>query len=345
MITELSQRSREVLRQIVEVYVETGEPVGSKTIANRLPITRSPASIRHVMADLERFGLLFSPHTSAGRLPTEAGLRFFVDGLLEVGNLTEQERSDIEARCAASGRGTEDVLTEATQLLSGLSHYTGLVVAPKRKDAAFKQAEFVSLSPGRALVILVSDDGLVENRVIETPADLPPSVLVEASNYLSARLLGRTLDEARVGIVEELEADRTELNGLTARIVEAGLATWSGDSSRETLIVRGQARLLEDVSAVEDLERVRELYDALEPKKEVIRLLELTEGGEGVQIYIGAENKLFNMAGCSLIVAPYGNSHNRVIGAIGVIGPKRLNYARIVPMVDYTAKVVGALVS
>ena len=210
-----------------------------KTIANRLPITLSPASIRHVMADLERFGLLFSPHTSAGRLPTEAGLRFFVDGLLEVGNLTEQERSDIEARCAASGRGTEDVLTEATQLLSGLSHYTGLVVAPKRKDAAFKQAEFVSLSPGRALVILVSDDGLVENRVIETPADLPPSVLVEASNYLSARLLGRTLDEARVGIVEELEADRTELNGLTARIVEAGLATWSGDSSRETLIVRG----------------------------------------------------------------------------------------------------------
>ena len=241
--------------------------------------------------------------------------------------------------------GTEDVLTEATQLLSGLSHYTGLVVAPKRKDAAFKQAEFVGLSPGRALVILVSDDGLVENRVIETPADLPPSVLVEASNYLSARLLGRTLDEARVGIVEELEADRTELNGLTARIVEAGLATWSGDSSRETLIVRGQARLLEDVSAVEDLERVRELYDALETKKEVIRLLELTEGGEGVQIYIGAENKLFNMAGCSLIVAPYGNSHNRVIGAIGVIGPKRLNYARIVPMVDYTAKVVGALVS
>ncbi len=344
MITELSERSREILRQIVEVYVETGEPVGSKTIANRLPITLSPASIRHVMADLERFGLLFSPHTSSGRLPTEAGLRFFVDGLLEVGNLTERERSDIEARCAASGRGTDDVLTEATQILSGLSHYTGLVVAPKRKDPALKHAEFVSLSPGRALVVLVGGDGLVENRVIETPLDLPPSVLVEASNYLSARLLGRTLDEVRANISEELEADRAELNELTARIVEAGLAMWGGDSSRETLIVRGQARLLEDVSATEDLERVRELYDALETKKEVIRLLELTEGGEGVQIYIGAENKLFNMAGCSLVVAPYHDSRNTVVGAIGVIGPKRLNYARIVPMVDYTAKVVGDLV-
>lgn len=344
MITELNERSREVLRQIVEVYVETGEPVGSKTIAGRLPITLSPASIRHVMADLERGGMLFSPHTSAGRLPTEAGLRFFVDGLLELGNLTEQERTDIEARCAAAGRGVEEVLTEASQLLSGLSHYTGLVVAPKRKDAAFKQAEFVNLSSGRALVILVSDDGLVENRVIETPADLPPSVFVEASNYLSARLMGRTLDEARRGINRELEADRAELNELTAKIVEAGLATWSGDATRETLIVRGQARLLEDVNAIEELERVRELYDALETKNEVVRLLELTEGGEGVQIYIGAENKLFNMAGCSLIVAPYSNSHNSVIGAIGVIGPKRLNYARIVPMVDYTARVVGGLV-
>ncbi len=345
MITELSERSREVLRQIVEVYVETGEPVGSRTIADRLPITLSPASIRHVMADLERDGMLFSPHTSAGRLPTEAGLRFFVDGLLEVGNLTEQERVDIEARCAAAGRGTEEVLTEASQLLSGLSHYTGLVVAPKRKDAALKQAEFVSLSPGRALVILVSHDGLVENRVIETPVDLPPSVLVEASNYLSARLMGLTLDEARLSIVNELEADRAELNQLTAKIVEAGLATWGGDSTHETLIVRGQARLLEDVNAIEDLERVRELYDALETKNEVVHLLELAEGGEGVQIYIGAENKLFNMAGCSLVVAPYSNSHNMVIGAIGVIGPKRLNYARVIPMVDYTAKVVGGLVS
>lgn len=344
MITELSERSREVLRQIVEIYVETGEPVGSRTIAGRLPIALSPASIRHVMADLERVGFLFSPHTSAGRLPTEAGLRFFIDGLLEVGHLTDQERSDIEARCAAAGQGVEDVLTEASQLLSGLSHYTGLVVAPKRKDATLKQAEFVSLSPGRALVILVSDDGLVENRVIETPVDLRASVLVEASNYLSSRLLGRTLDEARKDIVQELEADRAELNDLTARVVEAGLATWGGDAGRETLIVRGQARLLEDVSAVEDLERVRELYDTLETKNEVVQLLELADGGEGVQIYIGAENKLFNMAGCSLVVAPYSSANNTVIGAIGVIGPKRLNYARIIPMVDYTAKVVGELV-
>ena len=344
MITELSERSREVLRQIVEVYVETGEPVGSKTIAGRLPIALSPASIRHVMADLERVGFLYAPHISAGRLPTEAGLRFFIDGLLEVGNLTEQERTDIEARCAAAGRGLEDVLTEATQLLSGLSQYTGLVVAPKRKDAVLKQAEFVSLSAGRALVILVSDDGLVENRVIEIPVELPPSVLVEASNYLSARLLGRTLDEARMEIIEELEAERAELNTLTARVVEAGLATWGGDSGRETLIVRGQARLLQDISALDDLERVRELYDALETKNEAVRLLELAEAGEGVQIYIGAENKLFNMSGCALVVAPYSNANNTVIGAIGVIGPKRLNYARIIPMVDYTAKVVGDLV-
>jgi heat-inducible transcriptional repressor len=344
MISELNERAREILRQVVEIYVETGDPVGSKTLARRMTRRLSPASIRNVMADLERAGLLFAPHTSAGRLPTEAGLRFFVDGLLELGNLTETERSDIEARCVAAGRNVEDVLTEATEMLSGLSNQTGLVMAPKKRDAPLRHVEFVRLSPDRALAILVSQDGVVENRVVEVPPDLPGAALVEATNFLSARLAGRTLDEARAAITAELEAHRAELNALTARVVEAGLATWGGDKHRETLIVRGQANLLQSINAVEELERIRELYVALETRNEVIRLLELAESGEGVQIYIGAENTLFNMSGCALIVAPYADSSQRVVGAIGVIGPSRLNYARIIPMVDYTAKVVGKLI-
>ncbi len=344
MIHELSERSREIFRRIVDAYVETGEPIGSHTLARRLNIRLSPASIRSVMAELEGAGLLYAPHTSAGRLPTEAGLRFFVDGLLELGSLSSDERAAIEARCNADGRSMGDVLRDASEMLSGLSRCAGVVVAPNKRDSRIKHIEFVSLAPGRALIVLVTEGGLVENRIAEIPRDMRPSTLVEASNYLESRLSGRTFGEARDQIRKEIDERRAELDDLTARVVEAGLATWGGGTGPRALIVRGQGHLLDDVTAIADLERVRRLFETLDSEEDVLRLLELADGAEGVRIYIGAENKLFDMAGCSLVVAPYGDSPDHIVGAIGVIGPARLNYARIIPMVDYTAKVVGRLI-
>ncbi len=346
MSMTLSERSRAILRHVVEAYVETGSPVGSRTISRRLGLSLSPATIRNVMADLEEFGLLYAPHTSAGRLPTETGLQLVVNGLLEFGDLTEEERTEIETKCAAKGLGLSQILQEASTLLSGLSHCAGLVMAPK-VESKLKHIEFISLGPGRVLVVLVDESGLVENRVIDVPLGMPASSLVEASNYLAAKLVGRTLGRTREEVRNEIEEHRAALDELTTRVVEAGLATWSEtDSGNEgVLIVRGQANLLDDVTAVADIERIRTLFEALETKEALLRLLDNTEGAEGVQIYIGSENELFGLAGCSTIVAPIvRDGQEKVIGAIGVIGPTRINYSRIVPMVDYTAKIVGQLI-
>jgi len=347
MISDLNARSRDIFRRIVEAYVETGEPIGSRTIARRLGMSLSPATIRNVMADLEDAGLLRAPHTSAGRVPTEAGLRLFVHGLLELGDLSADERANIEGQCAAAGRTLSQMLEEATNTLSGLSRCAGLVLAPKT-DASVKHIEFVNLGPGRALVVMVTEGGQVENRVIEVPVGMPASALVNAGNYLNARLHGRTLDEARLAISEEITAERAEIDELTAKVVAAGLATWSsqGNGSKDGyLIVRGQANLLGDVTAIEDLERIRALFQALDTRESMLRLLEATHKAEGVQIFIGAENDLFSVAGCSVVIAPYTNAREQIVGAIGVIGPTRINYARIIPMVDYTAKVIGRLLS
>lgn len=342
VIGELNERSREIFRHVVDAFVETGEPIGSRTLSRRLTMDLSPATIRNVMADLEEMGLLYAPHTSAGRLPTEAGLRLFVSGLLEAGALSDQERAEIDVRCRAQGKSVEDVLGEATTLLSGLSRAAGLVLAPKT-EAALKHIEFVNLGPGRALVVMVTEHGVVENRIIEVPDGLPPSALREASNFLSARFAGKTVEEARTAVLEDLATKRAQLDALTTRVVEAGLGTWSGGKSDGALIVRGQANLLSDVHAIEDLERIRGLFDALETREQMLRLLELVNKAQGVQIFIGSENELFGQSGCSMIVAPYQNSREEIVGAIGVIGPTRINYARIIPLVDYTAKVIGRL--
>lgn len=340
MISELNKRSREIFRHIVESFVETGEPVGSRTLARRIDLALSPATVRNVMADLEEAGLLFSPHTSAGRLPTEAGLRLFVDGLLEVGDLTEDERRDIESRCAGTGLSIEELLEDATTALSGLTNCAGLVMAPK-SESPLRHIEFLGLGAGRALVVMVTENGLVENRFVETPRGLPPSALVEASNYLSARLVGRTISEAHDEILDELDTHRGQLDSLTTKVVESGLATWAGGDMGGSLIVRGQANLLEDISATTDLEQIRALFESLEAKETMLRLLSLADAAEGVQIFIGAENKLFAMAGCSMIVGSYHDSREQIIGAIGVIGPTRMNYARIIPMVNYTAGLIS----
>jgi heat-inducible transcriptional repressor len=343
LVSVLNQRSREIFRHIVDAYVETGEPVGSRTLSRRLSQSLSPATIRNVMADLEEAGLLTAPHTSAGRLPTEAGLRLFVDGLLEIGGLSEDERRSIESQCAASGKSFQHVLDQATQTLSGLSRSAAIVVAPKT-ERPLKHVEFVHLGPGRALVVMVTEDGLVENRVIDVPVGLPPSTLITASNFLNAKLVGKTLEEAKQIVATEIEASRAQLDELSKRLIETGLASWAGDTkSGGALIVRGQSKLLEDVTAVTDLERLRTLFEVLETKESLVRLLDATRQGEGVQIFIGTENPLFGISGWSMVVAPYGHGHEQVVGAIGVIGPARLNYARIIPMVDYTAKVIGRL--
>ncbi len=337
----LDARATAVLRELVEVYVQTGEPVGSRTLSRRLPLNLSPASIRNVMADLEEAGLLYAPHTSAGRLPTERGLRLFVDGLLEFGDLSVEERERIAARCAAHGRSLQETLAEAGQMLSGLAGAAGLVVAPKG-EAALRHIEFVPLGPGRALVVLVSEDGRVENRVIEVPAGLPPSALVQAGNYLNARLAGRTLEETRETVDEEIAANRTALDALTQQVIEAGLATWSGGSAG-SLILRGQARLLENVENLARVQEISALFERLEAQETTLKLLELAQRGEGVQIFIGAESGLFNSAGLSVVVAPFRNGQEKIVGAIGVIGPSRINYGRVIPVVDYTARVLGRL--
>jgi heat-inducible transcriptional repressor len=343
-LADLNERSREILRHIVDAYMESGEPVGSRTISRRLAMSLSPATIRNVMADLEDAGLLYAPHTSAGRLPTERGLSLFVSGLLELGGLSKEERENIDGKCAAAGRSLADVLEDATTMLSGLSRCAGLVVAPKT-ERRLKHIEFVHLGPGRALVVMVTEDGLVENRIIDVPMGLPPASLIEATNYMSARLVGRTLNEARFGVLAELEQHRAELDALTSKVVEAGLATWAGEKKGGALIIRGQANLLDEVTALSDLERIRALFAALETKEAMVRLLEAADLAQGVQIFIGAQNELFGLAGCSVIIAPYRNSREQIVGAVGVIGPTRINYARIIPMVDYTAQVIGRILA
>jgi len=346
-LAQLNERSREIFRQIVESYLATGEPVGSRNLSRILPMTLSPASVRNVMSDLEQLGLVYAPHTSAGRLPTELGLRFFVDALMQIGDLTEQDRKAIEAQVAAYGepKSVEAVLTEASGLLSGLSRAAGVVLTAKA-NPRLKHVEFVRLEPARALVILVGEDGQVENRVLNLPAGLPASALIEAGNFVNARIRGRTLDELKSEIETKLKEGKAELDALTQKIVAAGLASWSGGESDERkLIVRGQAHLLDDLRALADLERVRLLFDDLETRREVIDLLGRAEQAEGVRVFIGSENKLFSLSGSSTIVAPYHDASGQIVGVLGVIGPTRLNYARIVPMVDYTAKVVSRLLT
>ena len=346
-LAALNERSREIFRHIVESYLATGEPVGSRNLSRILPITLSPASVRNVMSDLEQLGLIYAPHTSAGRLPTELGLRFFVDALMQIGDLTETDRHSIEAQVAGAGsnKSLEAILTEASQTLSGLTRSAGVVLTAK-SNVRLKHIEFVRLEPERALAVLVAEDGQVENRVLNVPTDLPTSALIEAGNFLNAHIHGKTLADLRADIETSVAQGKAELDQLTQKIISAGLASWSGGESDERqLIVRGHANLLEDLHALEDLERVRSLFDALETKRGVIDLLGRAERAEGVRIFIGSENKLFSLSGSSTIIAPYRDSKGSILGVIGVIGPTRLNYARVIPMVDYTARLVSKLLS
>jgi heat-inducible transcriptional repressor len=344
-LAQLNERSRDIFRQIVESYLATGEPVGSRNISRLIAVPLSPASVRNVMSDLEQLGLIYAPHTSAGRLPTELGLRFFVDALMQVGDVSEAERQSIQSQLDSVGRAqsVEAALGEALTRLSGLTRAAAVVLTPK-SNARLKHIEFVRLEPERALVVLVGEDGQVENRVLGLPPGVPSSALTEASNFLNARIIGRTLAEARLELENALAQRRAELDQLTQKVIAAGLASWSGGEHEERqLIVRGHANLLEDLHALEDLERVKSLFDDLETKRGVIDLLGRAERADGVRIFIGSENKLFSLSGSSTIIAPYSDGAGRIVGVLGVIGPTRLNYARVIPAVDYAARIVSRL--
>ena len=343
----LDNRSRDIFRLIVESFLKDGEPLGSRNLSRALPLSLSPATVRNVMSDLEQLGLIYSPHISAGRLPTQAGLRFFVDAFMEMGALSEDERMVIDAQVAAAGdgRNLEHLLTEASQMLSGLTRGAGLVLAAKA-EVPLKHIEFIQLEPTRALAVLVSQSGDVENRVVDLPAGVTHSQLVEASNFLNANIRGRTIAEARAEIGRIIKETQTALDALSAELVEKGIAVWAGQDGDvpARLIIRGRANLLENVTAQDEIDLVRHLFEDLETKEALAQLLELAEDSPGVRIFIGSENKLFSLSGSSLVVAPYRDAESRVIGALGVIGPTRLNYARIVPVVDYTEHVISRMI-
>ena len=345
LLNDMNERSREIFRRLVEGYLESGGPVGSRTLTRTLNEQVSAATVRNVMQDLEFLGLLDSPHISAGRVPTQLGLRMFVDGFLEVDQLSKEDQLKLDQTVDRSSQDVSNVLDRVGSTLSALTHGASLVLTPKQEQP-IKHIEFVSLSPDRALVVLVYSNGDVENRLFTPPVGQTPSAIREAANFLNAVLEGRTLSELLSTIQDDVDLRRQEIDSLAQELVKQGLAVWQtqGDDN-ERLIVRGRGNLLESEAHEEDLERIRNLFDDLERKRDIAEFLELTEQGDGVRIFIGSENKLFSLTGSSLVVSPYMNSERKIVGAIGVIGPTRLNYGRIVPLVDYTAQLVGKLIS
>ncbi len=343
MTLSLDPRSRDILYHLVEAYVETGEPVGSRTLSRRLGLSLSPATIRNVMADLEESGFLFSPHTSAGRLPTQAALRFFLDAFLSFDGISLQDQKELEQNFQGVGKSLSQALDDLTLGLSGLSQCAGLVLAPKT-ESTFKHIEFVFLNPGRAMVVLITESGTVENRMIEIPLTLSSSHLTQATNYLNDRLVGKDLVKARLLIETELKEKSAQIDDLVEEAVQKGFISWKKDDNRGTLIVKGQSQLLRNVREIEELENLQHLFKALDTEKELLNLLDATIAADGVQIFVGSENKLFELSGCSVVLSPYRNGRGSLLGAIGVIGPTHMNYRRIIPMVDYTARLVERIV-
>lgn len=345
IIQEMNERSKIVFRNLVDSYIETGEPVGSQTLANTLAEEISPATIRNVMQDLEVLGLLDSPHVSSGRIPTQQGLRLFVDTLLEIGEISNKEQEIIDYSIKEDPKNLSNILTRAGSVLSGLTKSASLVLAPKI-EAPIKHIEFVSLSPERALAVLVTADGMVENRVFEPPLGQTQSDFREAANFMNSYAKGLTLSELREVMEREVSKRKLEIDKIAAQLVKDGLAVWDGkDTDNSRLIVRGRANLIDGTTAEDDFEKIRELFDDLERKQDIANFINLTEKGEGVRVFIGSENKLFSLSGSSLVISPYMNSEHKIIGAVGVIGPTRLNYGKIVPIVDYTAQLMGRTLS
>lgn len=341
---ELSHLSKQIFKSVIESYLKTGEPVGSETLSKKLGINISASSIRSIMANLQKEGLLFAPHVSAGRLPTDKGMRYFVDGLLEFGRLSKVERETIKNKCQSKGISFEDILNEASKTLSGLSKCAGFVVAPKYQNK-IKHIEFIKLSSNQIMSIVVNENGLVENRILDSTNDYDEQTLRQVSNYLNSKFSGNTIDEIKKIISNEIENSQLELNTISKKLVQEGIIELVPDSEAPYIFLHGQSSLLEDEIVTKDLDRMRTIFDDIENKSYFLNILESTSKGGGVQIFIGAQNFLFNHSGLSMIMAPYINNEQKIIGTIGVIGPMRLNYVRIVPLVDYTSKLIGRILS
>ncbi|MEJ6393311.1 heat-inducible transcriptional repressor HrcA [Gymnodinialimonas sp. 2305UL16-5] len=344
ILDELNDRSREVFRRVVEGYLESGAPVGSRTLTRAMTEKVSAATIRNVMQDLEYLGLLDSPHISAGRMPTQLGLRMFVDGFLEVGDLSQGDKQALDSTVNNNASDVSALLDRVGSALSSATQGASLVLSPKH-EAPIQHIEFVSLSQSQALVVLVFTDGHVENRLFTPPPGTTASAMREAANFVNARIQGQTVTSIRQQLEVDIETRRREIDDLASGLIESGFAMWDDNDQAARLIVRGRSNLLSDSQEAEDLDRIRQLFDDLERKRDITEFLELTEEGDGVRIFIGSENKLFSLSGSSLVVSPYMNADRKIVGAVGVIGPTRLNYGRIVPIVDYTAQLVGRLIS
>ena len=341
---ELSDRSKQILKGVVESYLETGEPAGSETILKKVGIDISTASIRSILANLQKEGLLYAPHTSAGRLPTDKGIRFFVDGLLEFGRLTKNEEENIKSQCRSRGTSFQEVLNEASKTISGLSNCAGIVLAPKYQNK-IKHIEFIKINQSQIMSIIASENGLVENRVLNTNINYSDSVLKQTSNYLNAKFIGKTIGEIKLNIKNEIKNSKLEIDSLSAKLAKEGIVEIAANTDNPYIFFNGQSALLEDDLVSKDLDQIRNLFDDIENKSNFLDILDNTIKGQGVQIFIGSENFLFKHSGLSMVMAPYKNKEQKIIGAIGVVGPTRINYAKIVPLVDYTSKIVGRIIS
>tara|TARA_Y100000590_G_scaffold83785_1_gene93433 strand:+ start:15648 stop:16694 length:1047 start_codon:yes stop_codon:yes gene_type:complete len=340
--TKLNEISRAILRQLVDFYVETGEPIGSETLSKKMRLKISSSSIRSIMAELQKEGLVYAVHKSSGRLPTDKGMRLFVEGLLEFGRLNENEKNSIESQCKSHGESYKEVLDKASETLSGLSNCAGLVVAPKYQNK-IKQIDFLDLNNGQIMAVLVNENGLVENRIFLSYSKFNDSNLREASNYLNDKLKGKTIEFVKKEILNEIKNHKIELDKVSENLVKTGIAEISSTKENPYIFLHGQSTLLNDEIIKGDLDKLKDLFDQIANKKSFLELMDSTSKADGVKIFIGYKNILFNHSGLSAVMAPYKNDQQEVVGAIGVIGPMRINYSRIVPIVDFTSKLVGRI--
>ena len=339
---ELSNRSKQIFKSVIESYLESGEPVGSETLSKKLGIRISASAIRSILSNLQKEGLLFAPHVSAGRLPTDKGMKYFVDGLLEFGRLSKNECQTIKNQCKSKGVYFEDILDKASKTLSGLSKCAGFVIAPKYQNK-IKHIEFIRLSSNQIMSIVVSENGLVENRILDSNNNYNDNTLKQVSNYLNSKFVGKTLDEIKKIMDKEIKNSQLQLNSISQKLIQEGIIELAPNVENPYIFLHGQSSLLEDEIVAQDLDKMRSIFDDIENKSNFLNILESTGKGSGVQIFIGAQNFLFNHTGISMVMAPYTNKEQKIIGAIGVLGPMRINYARIVPLVDYTSKIIGRI--
>jgi len=336
----LSERAQTLLKILVERYIAEGQPVGSRALSRYSTLELSPATIRNVMADLEEMGFVSSPHTSAGRVPTPKGYRFFVDTLLTVRPMEQMERQQLEEQLAPDD--PHRMVTNASQILSDLTHFAGIVVAPRRRGAALRHIEFFGLSERRVLLVLVASDGEVQNRVLVTDRSYTPSQLTEAANYINQNYAGLEFDQLRTRVKGELIDLHRDISGLMQAAIETG-----SDALRQAsdgVVISGGRNLLEVNEISGDMHKLRRLFDLFERKTQLLDILEISEQAEGVKIFIGGESQLVALDECSIVTAPY-EVDGQVVGTVGVIGPTRMAYERVIPIVDVTAKLLSSALS